>query len=139
MDQLAPGQKSFPASVGPTPPLGTWCAMGEKCEPNPEVWQHPTWQALDFAMRDPHYYSYEFKTGFRDGAATYTALASGDFDCDGVYSTYSLYGEAVDREVVDGEVMSTGDIVKQDALESSLERVCDDTTITPFQLAKHSA
>jgi len=108
----ATSKKSFPASVGPTPPLGTCCAMGEKCIPSAETWQHPTWKALDFAMRDPHYYSYEFKTETTDGVTSYTALAYGDLDCDLVYSTFSLYGQ-----VVDGEVMSAGDVIKQDALE----------------------
>lgn len=108
----SPQTKSFPASVGPTPPLGTCCSMGEKCMPDAELWQHPTWQALDFAMRDPHYYSYEFKTENRNGVVSYTALAYGDLDCDGVYSTFSLYGQ-----VVDGEVQSAGDVIKQNALE----------------------
>lgn len=104
---------AFPASVGPTPPLGTCCAMGGKCIPTAETWQHPTWQALDFAMRDPHYYSYEFKTETGDdGVASYTALAYGDLDCDGVYSTFSLYGQ-----VVDGEPVAASDVIKQNSLE----------------------
>lgn len=104
---------AFPASVGPTPPLGTCCATGDKCIPTADTWQHPTWQALDFAMHGPHYYSYEFKSEINEeGVASYTALAYGDLDCDGVYSTFSLYGE-----VVDGEPVSASDVIKQNALE----------------------
>ena len=108
----SPQAKHFPASVGPTPPLGTCCNMGGKCIPDADTWEHPTWKALDFAMRDPHYYSYEFKTEVRDGVTSYTALAYGDLDCDGVYSTFSLYGE-----VVRGEVLPGADVIKQNALE----------------------
>tara|TARA_R110002096_G_scaffold350395_1_gene543426 strand:+ start:1948 stop:3369 length:1422 start_codon:yes stop_codon:yes gene_type:complete len=111
---LTPSQtkKHFPASVGPTPPLGTCCSMGGKCIPDADTWEHPTWKALDFAMRDPHYYSYEFKTEVKDGVTSYTALAYGDLDCDGVYSTFSHYGV-----VVDGEVQAGADVIKQNALE----------------------
>ena len=86
--------------------------MGEKCMPDAEAWQHPTWQALDFAMHDPHYYSYQFKTETNEGVTSYTALAYGDLDCDGDYPTFSLYGQ-----VIDGEVQTVGDVVTMDPLE----------------------
>ncbi len=105
---------SFPASVGPTPPKGSCCASGEKCDPDPKAWQHKTWQALDFAMKDPHYYSYEFKSGTdKDGVKNFTASAYGDLDCDGDFSTFFLYGEAT----ANNDVRTSGDVIKQDALE----------------------
>ncbi len=105
-------KNSFPASVGPTPPLGTCCADGGKCRPAPDAWNHPTWRALDFSISDPHYFSYEFKSSNDDGVVSYTALAYGDLDCDGVYSTYSLYGQVI------GEwVQEAGDVIKVNPLE----------------------
>ena len=41
-----------------------------------------------------------------------SALAYGDLDCDGEYSPLSLYAE-----VVDGEIQTAGDIIKENALE----------------------
>jgi type IV pilus assembly protein PilA len=84
---MATGGK-MPASVGPTPPLGTCCAEGEKCMPDTQLWEHPTWKALDFAMLDPHRYSYEFV----NKGSSYEIKAYGDLDCDGVYSTFVLPG-----------------------------------------------
>jgi type IV pilus assembly protein PilA len=91
--KLSDGARSFaletgslPESVGPTPPLGSCCAQGEKCSPEAELWQHPTWQALNFAIDDPHYYSYEFV----NHGASYELKAYGDLDCDGTYSTFVM-------------------------------------------------
>lgn len=106
--QSGPVARRFPESVGPTPPLGTCCKDGGKCAVNEAYWKHPTWQALDFVMHDPHYYSYELKV---DGDS-YTVVAHGDLDCDGEYSQFTLYGE-----VVNGEVETAGDIIKVDPLE----------------------
>lgn len=86
---LAEGVK-LPASVGPTPPLGACCAQGDKCMPNSEQWEHPTWKALQFSVDDPHYYSYEFV----NKGNSYEVKAYGDLDCDGVYSSFVLPGGA---------------------------------------------
>ena len=94
--------KRLPESAPITPPLGECCENGGKCVPM-DQWTGGAWAALDFAMLDPHYYSYEFTVS--DDGASYTALAYGDLDCDGEYSTYSLRGE-----VVDGEVRVVGDV-----------------------------
>jgi hypothetical protein len=106
--QSGPVARRFPEDAGPTPPLGTCCDDGGKCAVKDSHWEHPTWQALDFAMVDPHYYSYELKV---DGDS-YTVVAYGDLDCDGTYSEFSLYGE-----LVNGEVETTGDIVMTNPLE----------------------
>ncbi|MCP4444476.1 MAG: hypothetical protein GY811_03915 [Myxococcales bacterium] len=107
----------FPASVGPTPAKSSCCTDptvegGDKCVADAKNWQNESWLALDFVIMDPHYYRYEFVSSNEGGRESYTALAYGDLDCDGMSSTYSLYGE-----VVDGEVMSAPDIIKIDALE----------------------
>ena len=97
----------LPASVGPTPPLGACCAQGEKCAPDQQLWEHPTWKALDFAMLDPHYYSFEFV----NKGTSYEVKAYGDLDCDGVYSTFALPGGGPDQ----GSAGQT--IYKEDPLE----------------------
>jgi hypothetical protein len=81
-----------PESVGPTPPAGACCAGdGGKCAPDPALWSHPTWQALNFSIEDPHYYSYQYEV--LDGGKAFVARAIGDLDCDGVYSTFEMRGE----------------------------------------------
>jgi hypothetical protein len=93
MEALEP---SFPASVGPTPPKGT-CCKGEggkgKCAPDQALWSKDSWVALQFSVDDPHYYSYEFQSQEKDGVKSFTVYAYGDLDCDGEYSTFSMYGE----------------------------------------------
>lgn len=87
----------FPESVGPTPPLGTCCEdPSGTCQPDENLWNHPSWVALDMFMMDPHYYSYEFRSTSTDGEgyATFEVLAYGDLDCDGTYSTFRMAGRA---------------------------------------------
>ncbi|HEU5058863.1 MAG TPA: hypothetical protein VFU21_20155, partial [Kofleriaceae bacterium] len=86
------GSPRLPApSAGPTPPLGTCCQQGGKCQPDLALWAGEPWRSLKFSMDDPHYYSYEYKVA-PDGKG-FTVRAYGDLDCDGQYSTFSLYGE----------------------------------------------
>ena len=120
---LAPSAvaKQFPANAAFTPVAGCCAIAGagstEKCQPSvydaaDDVWNdESTWEALDFAMRDPHYYVYKFDA--TPGAnADYTATAQGNLDCDADFSTFSLYGA-----VQNGEVQSAADVIKNDALE----------------------
>jgi hypothetical protein len=91
-ENVESGQPGFPkASAGPTPPLGA-CCKGEKgkCAPDPAQWAQPPWSELHFAVDDPHYFSYEYKGD--PGGRSFTALAYGDLDCDGTYSTFSATG-----------------------------------------------
>ncbi len=102
---------ALPASVAATPLRETCCndaGEGEKCVANQAFWQHPTWQKIGFSIPDPHHYVYELQTD----ANSFTALAYGDLDCDGVYSTHALYGA-----IVEGELMVAGDVIKQSPLE----------------------
>jgi type IV pilus assembly protein PilA len=80
----------LPPSAGPTPPLGSCCAGAAegKCMPNPALWENPTWTALQFSVDDPHYYSYEWQTDGKE----FKVRAYGDLDCDGIYSTFEIYG-----------------------------------------------
>jgi hypothetical protein len=97
----------FPESVGPTPPLGTCCEEGGRCTPKQENWDSPSWKAVQFSLSEPHYYSYEIQSagqksaGQLDGSNSFTVFAYGDLDCDGTYSTFSMYG-VVDDQFADG-------------------------------------
>jgi hypothetical protein len=102
-------KKRFPRSVGPTPPLGSCCQGVEgRCPVDMSQWEQAGWKELDFALHDPHYYSYEFK----QDETSYEAIAYGDLDCDGKYSTFTLRGK-----VVDGEVEAALEIEEKDPLE----------------------
>lgn len=88
------------ASVGPTPPLGTCCrAGGARCAPRADLWDHPTWRALQFEVADPHYYHYQYVA---DGDG-FVVRALGDLDCDGTYSTFEI------RPGAEGPVTSATD------------------------------
>ena len=84
--------RQFPAAQGWSPALGACCAQpGQKCaaETASGLWLLPTWQVLNFGMDDPFYYSYQADGS--GGAAVGDLLrleASGDLNCDGVYSLY---------------------------------------------------
>jgi hypothetical protein len=85
--------KEFPATQVPTPAINSCCAQaGQKCVPAVAQWQTPTWQALNFSVDDPHYYSYHALRITGTGSAVndrYDLNASGDLDCDGLYAFYS--------------------------------------------------
>ncbi|MCG8425639.1 MAG: hypothetical protein MJE77_47775 [Proteobacteria bacterium] len=88
---LTPVAPHFPKkSAGPTPPLGTCCKQGGKCAPNSSYWQKEPWVALQFSVDDPHFYSYQYEV--IDPEKQFVVRAFGDLDCDGVYSTFEMYG-----------------------------------------------
>jgi len=104
--------RQFPDAVTLTPDSGCCAAGGSnaKCSPADGDWAQASWEALDFRMVDPHYYAYAYEGG--GTTSNFTAKATGDLDCDGTTSLFTLYAE-----VVDGEVQSAGDVIKQRALE----------------------
>lgn len=59
----------------------------------PGTWNHPTWRLLDFALNEPHAYSFEFKSEGSGPGAVFHALARGDLDGDGVLSTFDVPGK----------------------------------------------
>ncbi|MCA9546440.1 MAG: hypothetical protein KC613_18675 [Myxococcales bacterium] len=78
----------FPASA-PLTPTASPCAQGAvRYPPEAGLWDHATWQALRFAVDDPHPYRYEFVAG----PTGFTARALGDLDCDGALSTFERIG-----------------------------------------------
>lgn len=105
--QMLPPQ--FPASAPLTPPQRCAPNPDGRCQPNPANWQHPTWQALNFSVDDPHYFQYEFVSDGR----SFTARAIGDLDNDGVTSTFERSGEFN----LDGTVTGSRGIYRERPME----------------------
>jgi type IV pilus assembly protein PilA len=83
----------------------------EKCDPSSGiVWNDPSWVALGFSMKDPHYYAYAFMGGGTSSSCT--ATAQGNLDCDAQFSDFTLFGL-----VVDGEVQTSGTPLTVNKLE----------------------
>jgi type IV pilus assembly protein PilA len=85
------------ALTGPAPGVNFCCGQsGDKCDPRDPVevaaWQKPKWQALNFAMQDPHLYWYEFVPHGTGSDAAFTARASGNLNCNQAYSTFERAG-----------------------------------------------
>ncbi|MDW8280981.1 MAG: prepilin-type N-terminal cleavage/methylation domain-containing protein [Myxococcales bacterium] len=82
----------FPPSQGATPAANSCCAQtGQKCAPNPALWQTVTWQALNFSVDDPHYYWYLTNRTNGTGTAVgdyYDLRAHGNLNCDAAHSLY---------------------------------------------------
>ena len=74
---------------------------GEKCPPNPSIWNHPTWAALNFSVDDPHYYQYGSESGV-GGQGFLGAAAVGDLDCDDILSTFGRVAYVLDDLSVSG-------------------------------------
>ena len=58
------------------------------------TWNHPTWRLLDFAINEPHAYSFEFSSKTDEAGSRFDAIAHGDLDGDGVLSTFNVSGKA---------------------------------------------
>jgi type IV pilus assembly protein PilA len=66
---------------------------GDKCPGNDTRFEGATWVALNFSIPDPHNYHPSYLNGGGIGnAATFTATASGDLDCDGTIATFTRLG-----------------------------------------------
>ena len=96
--------KQFPANVGPSPgAAGTCCGQtGDKCKPNPALWNTAQWAALNFSVDDPFYYWYTYTSTGTDTSAVFTADANGDLDCDTTYSTFERQGKVLSDRSVSG-------------------------------------
>jgi hypothetical protein len=79
----------FPASLGPAPET-IWCE-GEPHSANPSLWRDPTWVSLNFAVSDPHYFSYRYESSGTGSEPRFTASALIRMDCDSdpIIITYS--------------------------------------------------
>jgi type IV pilus assembly protein PilA len=92
--------KQFPTNAALTP--GTTCCLakgsiGGKCKPDPTTFQdkNGAWSALNFSVDDPYYFQYQYDSAATDTAATFSAWAFGDLDCDTILSTYMRPGSVM--------------------------------------------
>lgn len=90
--------QGFPPSAPMTParpPRG-------RCEADPpEIWEHPTWKALEFLPVDlgtPHCFSFAFDSALTPARSTFRAHAHGDLDGDGLTSTFEVTGQYADGD-----------------------------------------
>jgi type IV pilus assembly protein PilA len=72
-----------------------------------------SWQALKFAIADPHYYSYQYVSAGQGTAASFTARAVGDLDGDGTESTFERQGKSNSQL----EVQGTRGLIETNPLE----------------------
>ncbi len=90
----------FPTSTAMTPTDRCCLSTGKKCTDDNTTWNDPTWRKLGFEIRDPHYFQYIFLSTGADDAATFTAGAYADLDCDNTLSTYERTAKVKDGRVV---------------------------------------
>ena len=95
--------KQFVTSQAATPAAASCCGQaGDKCKPNPALWNTPQWAALNFSVDDPFYYWYTYSSAGTDTGASFTADSNGDLDCDGTYSTFERKGSVLSDRSVSG-------------------------------------
>lgn len=81
---------SFPPAVRLTPET---VPRGEPVTDPAATWDHPTWQALGFRKDGPHYYSFAFEPAVEPARIMFRAVAQGDLNGDGIFSTFEVVGE----------------------------------------------
>ncbi len=86
---------AYPASIGLTP---AQVPRGQRVSDPAGTWDKATWRELDFSFSVPHSYSFAFDSHDAAGLATFTAVAHGDLDGDGVLSTFEIAGQSKDGE-----------------------------------------
>lgn len=78
----------FPiGEVGPTPSASCCDGPSTKCANDASQWDDPVWRALDFELDEDTYYTYTYRSG---SGLSAVAMATGDLDCDGIMSTFTL-------------------------------------------------
>ncbi len=94
---LSTGQvmtKEFPGpSAGWASTQECGCLPGGRCPGNNSIWSNdPVWQALNFALADPHHYMPGYSGSGTGKDAKFTAYTKGDLDCNGVLSEFFREG-----------------------------------------------
>lgn len=91
--------------VDPTPGSDFCCGqVGDKCDPRNTpngAWEHPVWQGLNFAVDDPHYFWYHYRSNGTGFGSNFTASAMGNLNCNQAWSTFERVGGVTE----DGRVM----------------------------------
>ncbi|GAC1352357.1 MAG: hypothetical protein NVS3B20_24380 [Polyangiales bacterium] len=72
------------ASAPPTPES---VPRGQAVTDRLGTWDHPTWKTLGFSIEEPHWYVYQLDVD-PDAQTTFRAIAHGDLNGNGVFSTF---------------------------------------------------
>lgn len=118
IEKQFPGRTGTVEAVADTPGFN-WCCgqVGDKCAPanEPGAWDQQTWQALSFAIDDPHYFTYDYDAVGTARESRFTARANGNLNCDPgqVRSTFERVGAANAA----GGVMGGGGIFSKNEVE----------------------
>ena len=90
-----PVRRQFPPTQTWTPVLNACCnppQIAGRCAANPALWKTPIWEALNFSVDDPHYYQFSAERVpnviLQNPGDQYWLQASGNLDCDLVFSRY---------------------------------------------------
>lgn len=101
-------ERQFPNSINGDGTPADWAAQtcnggdSQKYQPAANTWDDATWQALNFAVDDPHYYRYDYDSDGLGSDSQFTARANGDLNCDGNLSTFERIGNVDDENNVNG-------------------------------------
>lgn len=86
--------KELAASFPPPAPLTpTEVPRGVAVQDPPEVWDTPSWKALEFRFDQPHRYAFKFDVAPDPSRIWFQATAHGDLNGDGILSSFQLTGE----------------------------------------------
>jgi hypothetical protein len=101
--------RMFPSTVDATPASSphSACAGGvngtsQKIAPAAGMFANASFQALNFSVDDPFYFSYQYTSAGTGNESQFTAQAYGDLDCDGTLSTFERVGTVDDSNNVNG-------------------------------------
>jgi prepilin-type N-terminal cleavage/methylation domain-containing protein len=86
--------KEFPGpSAGWASARECGCLTGGACPANNSIWASDrVWQALNFAMPDPHHYMPGYSASGTATAAKFTAFSKGDLNCNSTLAEFSRTG-----------------------------------------------
>jgi hypothetical protein len=96
--RVHPVAQAFP----PGAPLTPAAVPRGRCEADPpEIWDRPTWTALEFrpaAPEEAHCFAFSFDSALSPARSTFRAQAHGDLDGDGITSTFEITGQVADGD-----------------------------------------
>lgn len=107
-DHIAEGgtmlPKKFPGdTAAPAYAEECGCLTGGRCAGGSSVWgTDGVWLALNFSLPDPHNYMPRYTSSGEGSAAAFTALATGDLNCNTVVASFSRQGGINDNGDVTG-------------------------------------
>ena len=84
--------KQFPASATAVSGAACGCQTGGRCPGSDTAFNSASWVALQFSLPDPFNYKPSYTSSGTGASSTFTAVATGDLDCDGVLSTFTRMG-----------------------------------------------